>query len=88
MRGRRLPDVATDDYFGWESLNLQPGDYVKLHGKFWGVKTPNGHSGTLRDHQVTEHDDGTITVSPSIRISDMSGELWHGWLEKGVWRSC
>lgn len=87
MHGRRLPDVSTDEYQGHESLNLQPGDYVKLHGgKFWGVKAPNGDEGTLRVHVIIEHEDGTITVSPSIQFE--TGQRWHGFLEHGVWRSC
>lgn len=54
----------------------------------WMVRTPNGHLGNLGNHDVTEHDDGTITVSPSILVSDHTGELWHGFLEHGVWREC
>ena len=53
----------------------------------WYVKTPNGHVGDVSRHDVTEHEDGTITVSPSILVSDHTGELWHGYLERGVWRS-
>jgi hypothetical protein len=87
MIGRRLPDVSTEEYFGWDSLNLQPGDYVKLHGgKFWGARAPNGDAGTLRTHRIVEHEDGTITVSPSIQME--TGQRWHGYLERGVWRSC
>jgi hypothetical protein len=58
---------------------------------WWQVRCPNGHSGCLSPdvHTVTEHEDGTITVSPSIVISGANGEqLWHGYLERGVWRSC
>lgn len=51
------------------------------------VNTPNGHVGDLSQHEVTAHEDGTITVSPSILVTDDSGELWHGYLERGVWRS-
>lgn len=37
----------------------------------WEVMTPDGHGGRLdpKIHTVTEHEDGTITVSPSIDIS-------------------
>jgi hypothetical protein len=61
---------------------------------YWMGCTPNGHAGVLSAHQITEHDDGTITVSPSILIRSSPDhgktwvELWHGWLERGVWRSC
>lgn len=60
---------------------------------YWLCCTPNGHAGNLQRHEVTEHEDGTITVSPSILIQTSNDggktmvELWHGWLERGVWRS-
>lgn len=47
--------------------------------------TPNGHIGGLANHEVIEHEDGTISVSPSILVSDGSGELYHGFLKRGVW---
>jgi hypothetical protein len=88
MLGRRRPDISTEDYDGWERLNLQPGDYIRLHnGKLWGLCAPNGDMGTIRPyktHKVEEHDDGTITVSPSVRFE--TGQRWHGYLERGVWR--
>lgn len=55
---------------------------------YWVCCSPNGHGGSLANHDITEHEDGTITVSPSILIRDSKGnELWHGFLERGVWRS-
>lgn len=73
---------------------MQPGEYVKIvELKTWHCCTPNGHAGNLRNHEIVEHEDGSITVRPSIRISlDKSDgtvvELWHGYLELGIWRSC
>jgi hypothetical protein len=56
--------------------------------RVWLVRTPNGHVGDLSAHDVVEHEDGTITVSPSILVSNpQQGELWHGYLERGIWRS-
>lgn len=52
----------------------------------WYVKTPNGHIGDVSAHEITEHEDGTITVSPSILVSHATDMLWHGYLEKGIWR--
>lgn len=56
----------------------------------WYCNTPNGHLGNLGLHEVTEHEDGTITVSPSILVSTSRDgqkvEVWHGFLEHGVWR--
>lgn len=51
----------------------------------WLTRHPGaGHHGRLREgHQVTEHEDGTITVTPSIQCRVCG---WHGYLERGVWR--
>jgi hypothetical protein len=71
-----------------------PGDYGRhpADGN-WYACTPGGHLGNLSAHDVVEHEDGTITASPSILISVRDSkenrvELWHGYLERGVWRSC
>jgi hypothetical protein len=86
MMGSRLPD-GTD----WSS-SINPGDYWKHSSGTWYAETPNGHLANLIRHTVTEHEDGSITVSPSILVSSphngKAGELWHGFLEHGVWRSC
>lgn len=82
MQGRRLPD-GTD--------TLAPGDYGRIGG-VWHGRPPKGHVGNLGGHNVVEHEDGTITVSPSILITatddDGSPSVWHGYLERGVWREC
>lgn len=77
MNGRRL-DHALDPYF------YSPGDYGRWQGN-WYARTPNGHIANLRLHDVVEHSDGTITVSPSIRVTAQDG-AWHGYIEKGIWR--
>jgi hypothetical protein len=41
------------------------------------------HPPIVEPWSITEHDDGTISVLPSI----MDPDGWHGWLERGVWRS-
>ena len=46
---------------------------------------------SLRDVDVTEHEDGTITVSPSILLASygLHGERRrHGYLKRGVWEPC
>lgn len=77
-----------------------PGEYSKhLTEKQSGEKKvvwfcippkPGIGCGSLENHTVTEHADGTITVSPSILISGGRDGLvrWHGYLEKGIWREC
>lgn len=59
------------------------------HEKVWYAMTPNGLLANLKHHTVTEHDDGTITVQPSIEVGAGTGrrsQYWHGFLEAGVWR--
>jgi hypothetical protein len=56
----------------------------------WMVRPPGHHGGSIARHTVVEHADGTITVSPSILLTDFDGSgnqiTWHGYLERGVWR--
>ena len=93
MTGRRVyPSVDGE-------LRLAEGDYGRDgrgHWYCWPPATPEECCGILDGHQVTEHEDGTITVSPSIfieyTVGVLSGEAgprtsWHGFLERGVWRA-
>lgn len=72
-----------------------PGEYGKLSdGHFHGCAPGDGELRficNLSGHDIVEHDDGTITVSPSILITtgrESGNKQWHGYLEKGVWREC
>lgn len=94
MQGRRR-----DDGPPWE---FEPGDYgVRVDAatsqRLAWVVTPNGNGpARLEGWALTEHDDGTITVSPSIMAHEQTGlgqdgepttyPAWHGFLERGVWR--
>lgn len=59
---------------------------------------PNGAIGSVKNAgdeptwTITEHDDGTHTVSPSIHANPRSVKPdepeWHGFLERGVFREC
>lgn len=84
MNGTRVEHIS--ELWGDDGIN---GGYcpVTADGKrTWMVRTPNGHLGNLAAHDVTEHEDGTITVSPSILVSSpQEGELYHGFLTKGEW---
>ena len=52
------------------------------------IKDPRGHEGmcAAHIHKITEENDGTVTVSPSIAPNDTDPGGWHGYLERGVWR--
>lgn len=89
MQGRR---VHPNEH---GALFLAPGDYGQDNDGDWYARPPNGHLGSLASHEVTEHEDGTITVAPSILVrwdGQRDGvdvvEEWHGYLERGLWRSC
>lgn len=84
MLGRRLPDDS-------DIREAEPGDYFFVTwDKGAGPRTlwfrdPLGEAGRVSKHRVEEHEDGTVTVSPSI--APAPGQAgWHGFLERGVWR--
>lgn len=64
------------------------GDYGKYPDGKWYSITPDPEAlpAGLAKHEVVEHEDGTITVSPSILATHWDGRQWHGYLERGVWR--
>lgn len=89
MKGQRVDDVENPQE---PHPQLPEGGYRReKQGETWvWMARPPGtpHSGSLRNHDVTEHEDGTITVEPSILIrSSWAGEPyeWHGWLRAGEW---
>jgi len=91
ITGRRI--YPSEDGF----LYFSPGDYgFDPNSGHWMGRPPyEGCSvGDFFKHEVKEHEDGTITVSPSI-LHNPPGQYhnpvvrtWHGFLEKGVWREC
>lgn len=71
---------------------FEPGDYGKGVNGEWFARVPYPNkagfaAASIVNHTVVEHEDGTITVSPSILMSRGDGEEWHGYLEKGIWRT-
>lgn len=68
-------------------LYLKDGEYGQDSDGMWFARPPGNHAGSLERHEVEEHQDGTITVSPSILINDGRSE-WHGYLRRGIWETC
>jgi hypothetical protein len=67
----------------------QAGDYGQdADGTWWAWAPCRGAcSAKINKHEVTEHEDGTITASPSILMNfGARGATWHGYLVQGVWR--
>lgn len=96
--GRRLPDsVLGESGEGWGTWedDRRPGDYMKVEtgrgAVYWYVADPVGEIGTITKahHVVIEHEDGTISVQPSIVSPVVEGGVpWHGYLNRGVWTGC
>lgn len=83
MKGKR---IYVDEHGNVPRSALVPGSYVWWPAdKSWWVVAPNGAEGRLKNHHtVTEHEDGTISVVPSIVINAWSRQ-WHGFLTRGEW---
>lgn len=86
MQGRRLADgFADQEGFSWDQV--KPGDYFQQSPGHWFLCAPSGEHGgcNTTTWSITEHEDGSITVSPSLWFNkDLNG--WHGFLQRGVWR--
>lgn len=67
------------------NLILKEGDYGCDGRGVWCVRPPGCHAGGIPHHTVTEHEDKTVSVNPSI-VLDHGTMRWHGWLKKGVWK--
>ena len=85
MKGRRVYPRADG------RLYLQEGDYgFDALAGFWQVRPPRSYAGGIPKAEVTEHLDGTITVSSPILHHDFDGDgnpmMWHGYLKHGEWR--
>ncbi len=90
MNGQRLYPGEGEEIYGSGFIYRcvsQPGAYG-FDGKQWWACTPNGLSTNLANHKVVEHEDKTITVSPSILVAEGRDPTWHGFLERGIWREC
>ncbi len=81
-----VPAVRCDEKSIFE---LQAGEYSYKNGHVWLV-LPNGQGpshlagdGVKNPWTVEEHEDGTISLSPSILDCETK---WHGFLERGQWR--
>lgn len=69
-------------------LSFDDGDYClnPVDGKVWHRLPGTPYVTRTGTHTIEEHEDGTITVSPSILSKFGDGTIsWHGWLRRGVW---
>lgn len=64
---------------------LLRGEYAQALDKdLWICRAPNGDlaSFSTKTHQITVHDDGEVTMSPSLQF--LTGQHWHGYMRRGV----
>jgi hypothetical protein len=88
LQGRRIECPPPNEEFDHPLPDYSPGDYwLDESLGYWMICPPNGGVGSLMNHQVTVHDDGTISVSPSIFLDGIhsSEHTWHGYLKNGIW---
>jgi hypothetical protein len=65
--------------------------YWKTENDGWYLNLPGCGLATLRAHMVEEHEDGTISATPSILVTsrrDGKNVQRHGYLTHGVWTEC
>lgn len=91
MQGKRVADGEWPENPGEYSKHITTDQYGNNKKVVWFCIPPKSGigCGSLSNHQITEHEDGTITVLPSILIynkPNKSDSGWHGYLEHGIWR--
>jgi hypothetical protein len=76
---------------GFAELDNSVPCYYKGPDGTWYLYLPGCGLGNLANHQVEEHEDGTISVTTSILVTGHdSGQPTqvHGYLTRGEWRDC
>lgn len=81
---KKTPGKRRADFPSGAGVVLLPGEYAKISGVWHGC-CPIGLVANLANHSVEERLDGTITVTPSIVVTDGQTKTWHGYLREGVW---
>jgi hypothetical protein len=70
------------------NLSLKPGEFGIGRDGVWYACCARHMTANLSNHTVIEHEDGMITVSPSILLTQgEGGRDWHGYIENGVFRT-
>lgn len=83
--GKRLPDAPPGKLA--VDLDLSSICYWKRSDGAWMLYVPGSGIGDLTNHDVEEHEDGTISVTPSILVTNARHRR-HGYLSRGVWEPC
>lgn len=87
----RLPDSINGEFpEGYDENAVCYWRYVGGDPREWTLNIPGGDLANLSRHEVTEHVDGTISVTPSILVTRGNRQDWrrHGYLVRGKWEPC
>jgi hypothetical protein len=79
MNGQRLPngfECTTSELKALGFDSMPRGSYWIDSAGAWAVCTPNGRVGSIAKHTVVDHEDGTITVAPSILVYAIPGRTY------------
>lgn len=83
--GKAPHELSPGEYGKWESSGVawrKAGD-----DNWYGAPPGTDLVANLAAHKIEEHEDGTITVTPSILVSNREAS-WHGYLTRGNWQVC
>lgn len=81
--GKAPHELLPGEYGKWERGGFAPPSACD----WYAVPPGTDLVANLSSHQITEHGDGTISVSPSILVGDGRAS-WHGFLRNGVFEEC
>lgn len=71
---------------GYAEIDWKRICYWKTADGTWKLYLPGCGVGDLTNHRVIEHEDGTITVEPSILVTGHQDIQRHGYITNGQWR--
>jgi hypothetical protein len=69
----------------YEKMDYDSICYWKNDAGLWWIYKPGSWTAKLRNHQVVELEDGTITVTPAIVFDGRHGKPCTGFLTAGLW---
>jgi hypothetical protein len=81
--GKAPHELLAGEYGRWDLKTDGGGD-----GNFYAVPPETDLTANLASHTLIEHENGAITVTPSILVQRGRGESWHGYLTNGEWKKC
>ena len=93
IKARRMADVEEGDLpTDLDDTQISYWKSVNDDGSLgcWWIYLPRAGAGCLSRHTITEHNDRTISVSPSIGLRKAAGHRFqrHGFLQQGEWHPC